>query len=150
MFFRNHNMMTAMGGNPQYYSSVPTSRPALNAQMLPVSNDEELTPVRMPETVTTGFVENEPYEFSLHYGRRAQPDVGGALNYAYENYGLPLVDVCGAFMVAKFPIPPIGSRPMMFYQTSPETSIGGLIPGQLISQPLLNPMDLGSGYDIYD
>jgi hypothetical protein len=111
---------------------------------------EQNPAVRYPEIITSGFYDNETQSFALHYGYREQPDLGGALNYAFENYGLPLNDVCGPWMVARWPISPIGSRPLAFYQTSPETSIGGLIPGQVISQPLLDPSNMGSGYDIYD
>ena len=99
--------------------------------------------------VTSGFNDDMEQGWSLHYGLRVQPDIGGALNFAYENYGLPLDNVCGAWMVARNPTMPIGSRPLAFFQNAPITGIGGLIPGQIIAQPLLDPDSPGSGYDIY-
>src|SRR5271165_3390016 len=156
MFFgRKRQMLPGAGQNPQYYEVHPSDRPAADnfvpqGQSRMGQEGEQHPSLRIPEVVTSGFYEDEDHQFHLSYGLRPQPDIGGALNYAYENYGLPLNNVAGPWMVARWPLPPIGSRPLGFYQTAPITSIGGLVPGQIISQPLLNPYDMGSGYDIYD
>lgn len=103
-----------------------------------------------PAVVTPGFDDcgcNDSAQ--LNYGFRQQPDVGGALNYAYENYGLPLVQPAGAFMVAKTPFRPFGAAPLQAWQVSVPTGLG-LVPGQVISQPLLNPQGPDSGFDIYN
>lgn len=103
-----------------------------------------------PAVVTPGFDDCGAHQSAqINYGLRAQPDLGGALNYAYENYGLPLVQPAGAWVVARTPFQPMGSKPLTVYPQATETSIGGLIPGQIISQPLLNPQGPDSGYDIY-
>lgn len=103
-----------------------------------------------PAVVTAGFDDCgcQP-SAQLNYGYRQQPDVGGALNYAYENYDLPLVQPAGPFMVARAPFRPMGSAPLQAWPVSVPTGIG-LIPGQVISQPLLNPQGPDSGYDIYN
>lgn len=103
-----------------------------------------------PAVVTPGFDDCGCENMAqLNYGLRQQPDVGGALNYAYENYGLPLVQPAGPFMVAQAPFRPFGSAPLQAWQVSMPTGIG-LIPGQVISQPLLNPQGPDSGFDIYN
>jgi hypothetical protein len=101
-----------------------------------------------PAVVTTGFDDTGASKFALSYGFRQQPDRGGALNYAYQNYGLPLYNVAGAFMVARHPSKPFGSMPLTYFPVSVPTGIG-TIPGQVISQPLLDPQGPGAGFDIY-
>lgn len=102
-----------------------------------------------PAIVTPGFDDCGCHESAqLNYGYRPQPDRGGGLNYAYENYGLPLQQPAGAFMVAQMPFRPFGSAPLQAWPTSVPTG-AGLFPGQVISQPLLNPQGPDSGYDIY-
>lgn len=140
--------MLVVGQNPQYFVNGGQTFPDDNTVTPQWAADEGLRG-RMPFTVTSGFWEDELHTFHLSYGYRQQPDMGGALDYAYENYGLPLNDVCGPFMVARHPTMPIGARPLAYYQTAPDTSIGGLIPGQVISQPLLDPRNPAAGYDIY-
>jgi hypothetical protein len=138
------NKLNNHPGNPQYFASVaPATYPGSNVAM------SHKRPKRSPATVTTGFDDTQYQAWALHYGFRTQPDVGGALNYAYELYGIPIDNVCGPWMVARHPTMPIGSRPMAFFQNAPLTSIGGLIPGQVIAQPLLDPNGPGSGYDVY-
>lgn len=151
MFFgRNRSAPVGLGQSPQYLPGEAPARKFPGADNnAPAWDGYNLAPVRIPETVTSGFDEHEPVDFQLHYTRKPQPDRGGALNYSYDLYGLPLGDVCGPWMVANAPYQPIGSRPLAYYQTAPLTSIGGLIPGQLISQPLLDPNGVESGYDIY-
>lgn len=104
-----------------------------------------------PAVVTSGFEDcgDQPFH-GLNYGFRDQPDRGGGLNYAYENYGLPLVQPAGAFMVARQPTRPFGAIPMQAWPAAVPTSLGGLVPGQMISQPLLNPQGPDSGFDIYN
>jgi hypothetical protein len=101
-----------------------------------------------PAVVTPGFEDCGDGSFVLSYGLRQQPDVGGALNYAYESYDLPLVQPAGAFMVALTPFKPLGSTTLQIWPTSVPTG-AGLFPGQVISQPLLNPQGPDSGFDIY-
>lgn len=101
-----------------------------------------------PAIVTPGFEDCGYPDPSLNYGYRPQPDVGGALNYAYENYGLPLQQPAGGFMVARSPTRPFGSTPMQAWQVMVPTG-AGLFPGQVYSQPLLNPQGPENGYDIY-
>lgn len=103
-----------------------------------------------PAVVTAGFDDCGLHpDATLNYGFRPQPDVGGALNYAYENYDLPLVQPAGPFMVARAPFRPMGSAPLQAWPVSVPTG-AGLFPGQMISQPLLNPQGPDSGYDIYN
>lgn len=103
-----------------------------------------------PAIVTAGFDDcGCDASAQLNYGLREQPDVGGALNYAYENYGLPLVQPAGAFQVARHPFHPIGAPSMQVWPVSVPTG-AGLFPGQVISQPLLNPQGPDTGYDIYN
>lgn len=103
-----------------------------------------------PAVVTAGFDDCGCQNAAqLNYGFRQQPDVGGALNYAFENYGLPLVQPAGPFMVARNPFSPIGAPSMQAWQVSVPTG-AGLFPGQVISQPLLNPQGPDTGYDIYN
>ena len=142
MLFKR-NKVVMHGGNPQYLPGTGAANDvavASNIKMKVASN---------PAVTTTGFDESDLDTYSLSYGNRSQPDVGGALNYAYENYGLPLNNVCGPYMVATHPTKPIGSQPVQYFQVAPVTSLGGLVPGQVISQPLLNPNDPYSGIDIY-
>lgn len=132
------------GSGPQY---LPGEAPA---QLNPGALNENIQfQPQGPETLTSGFIDSDIQNFHLSYGYRTQPDRGGALNYAYELYGLPLSDVCGPWTVARHPYKPIGSQPVAFFQTAVQTSIGGNIPGQVISQPLLDPNNPGAGYDIY-
>lgn len=100
-----------------------------------------------PAVVTPGFDESDA-DFVISYGFRQQPDRGGALNYAYESYELPHVQPAGAFMVAKSPFRPFGATPLQIWPSAVPTG-AGLFPGQVISQPLLNPQGPDSGYDIY-
>jgi hypothetical protein len=131
-------------GNPNYFKGVePGHTPR------PPGSRSNMNYARKEGTLSHGFEEDDVSHFTLHYGLRQQPDQGGALNYAYELYGLPLDNVCGSWMVARHPTRPLGSQPLAFFQLAPVTSIGGLVPGQFISQPLLNPDDPGSGFDIY-
>lgn len=116
----------------------------------PKDGPPNYVPVNHPAVVTPGFDDcGQINEAQLNYGLRPQPDRGGALNYAYENYDLPLVQPAGAFMVARAPFMPFGSMPLQAWPYSVPTGIG-LIPGQVISQPLLNPQGPDSGYDIYN
>jgi hypothetical protein len=131
------------GGNPQY---LPGEEPA---PWPPGSYNDKLRFQRHIATVTSGFHDDDVQPFHLAYAFKSQPDVGGALNYAYDLYGLPLNNVCGPWMVAENPTRPLGAAPVAFFHMAPVTSIGGLIPGQVISQPLLGPDNPGSGYDIY-
>lgn len=101
-----------------------------------------------PAVVTPGFSDCEA-DYTISYGLRAQPDRGGALNYAYESYELPLMQPAGAFMVASNPSRPLGATPLQVWPTAVPTG-EGLIPGQMISQPLLNPQGPDTGYDIYN
>lgn len=101
-----------------------------------------------PAIITAGFHEGDG-DYVLSYGLRAQPDVGGALNYAYESYDLPLSQPAGAFMVAATPFKPFGATPLQAWPTAVPTG-AGLFPGQVISQPLLNPQGPDNGYDIYN
>lgn len=135
-------------GNPQYTAGIaPGETPGNSAGS---HNDSiRVHSKRSAATITTGFDDDPNQMWAVHMGFRVQPDKGGALNYAYENYAVPIDNVCGPWMVARHPTMPIGSRPLAFFQTAPLTSIGGLIPGQMISQPLLDPDGPGSGYDIY-
>jgi hypothetical protein len=131
------------GTGPQYEPGVtpPAMRPGqFNAKINYKSTH--------PAVVTSGFDDSGATKFKLAYGFRQQPDRGGALNYAYLNYGLPLENVAGAFMVARQPSKPFGSMPLTYFPISVPTGIG-TIPGQVISQPLLNPQGPGSGFDIY-
>lgn len=100
--------------------------------------------------VTPGFEDCGAPSATLNYSLKSQPDVGGALNYSYDNYELPLQQPAGAFMVARAPFRPLGATPLQMWPVSVPTSVGGLIPGQVISQPLLNPQGPDSGYDIYN
>lgn len=148
----------AADGSPQYnYGVEPAGSAMADGFRAPYArpgyNDGPANYVEPnhPAVVTAGFDDcGCDNSAQLNYGFRAQPDRGGALNYAYENYGLPLVNVAGPFMVARAPFQPIGSPSLQAWQTAPVTSIGGLIPGQVISQPLLNPQGPDSGYDIYN
>lgn len=144
MFFKR-NKKVDHGTGPQY---LPGEAPA---QLNPGLLNENISYVShgRPEVVTAGFHDADIQDFHLSYGYRRQPDMGGALDYAYQLYGLPLINHCGPFMVARHPWQPLGSQPVAFFHTAVETSIGGLIPGQVISQPLLDPNNPGSGYDIY-
>jgi hypothetical protein len=131
------------GTGPQYEPGVrpPVLRPGqLNPNIRVKSSHKAV--------VTTGFDDSGATKFALSYGFRQQPDRGGALNYAYENYGLPLYNVAGAFMVARRPPNPFGSVALTYFPVSVPTGIG-TIPGQVISQPLLDPQGPGSGFDIY-
>ena len=132
------------GTGPQYEPGVkpPVLRPGQLNTKINVKSSH-------PAVVTTGFQDGKiPSKFMVSMGFRQQPDRGGALNYAYENYGLPLENVAGAFMVARHPPKPFGSMPLTYFPISVPTGIG-TIPGQVISQPLLNPQGPGSGFDIY-
>lgn len=129
-------------GNPQYNPGVTTE---VNPGQY---NPNIVAQLQHPAVVTSGFHDNEIQAFNLSYGLRQQPDLGGALNYAYENYGLPLTDILGAFMGARRTFLPFGSAPLAFFSQTVPTGIG-TIPGQFVGQPLLNPQGPGSGYDIY-
>jgi hypothetical protein len=105
-------------------------------------------PANHPAVVTNGFDDCGVPNADIHYSFKTQPDVGGALNYAYDNYALPLRQPGGAFMVARSPFRPFGSIPMQAWQIAVPTGIG-LIPGQIYSQPLINPQGPDTGIDIY-
>ncbi len=129
--------------NPQYNRGVAPAKPNPGSY-----NPDIVAQLQHPAVVTSGFHDNEIQNFHLSYGLRQQPDLGGALNYAYENYGLPLEDILGAFMGARHPFRIFGSQPLTYFNQSVPTGIG-TIPGQFIGQPLLNPQGPGAGYDIY-
>jgi hypothetical protein len=136
------------GVRPQYLPGVAPAGSMTQAGMHN-PNLQRHHHTRGPAVVTSGFDDSMEQQFHLSYGLRAQPDVGGALNFAFENYGIPLVQPGGAFMVARHPIPPIGNKPLAFYPQAVPTGLG-LVPGQMISQPLLNPQGPNAGIDIYD
>lgn len=84
----------------------------------------------------------------LHYTERAQPDLGGALNYSYDLYALPLGDVTGGFTATAHSfrtVTPASGQ----WQQAPITAMGGNITGIFVFQPLLNPYAEGSGLDVY-
>jgi hypothetical protein len=139
------------GGNPQF--AHPAS-PQYNKGVEPAGSARQdgFTNYKQPNhpaIVTSGFDDCGMPSASINYGYRSQPDRGGALNYAYENYGLPLENVAGPWMVARSPSKPLGSTPMQQWATMVPTG-AGLFPGQVISQPLLNPQGPDSGFDIYN
>jgi hypothetical protein len=153
------NPQFAHGSSPQY---MPGQEPAGSARQdgfkapyakaagTPSEGNPIYVPSNHPAVVTDGFDDcGCAPSAQINYGYRTQPDVGGALNYAYENYELPLVQPGGAFMVAKTPFRPLGAAPLQVWPVSVPTGIG-LIPGQVISQPLLNPQGPDTGYDIYN
>ena len=131
----------AIGYMPGFYVDSPQYVPGENVVAPKIGR------FRIPEEITSGIDESEPTAYNLHYTQRPQPDRGGALNFSYDLYGLPLNDVCGPWMVARSPTRPFGSFPTAFFQEAAVTNIGGLIPGQLQHQPLLDPNAPGSGYD---
>lgn len=98
--------------------------------------------------VTSGFDENEGHTVHLHYTERLQPDLGGALNFSYDLYALPLKNLTGGFMAARG-----GFRtttpPTAFFQQAPVTSLGGTVSGSFAFQPLLDPTN-PAGFDIND
>lgn len=152
------NPQFSHASSPQYNAGVTpggtAAREGLKAPYVrpgsPGDGSPNYVPVDHPAVVTEGFDDSGAHlSAQLNYGLRAQPDVGGALNYAYENYGLPLVQPAGPFMVARQPFRPFGSLPLQAWPVAVPTG-AGLIPGQLISQPLLNPQGPDSGYDIYN
>jgi len=139
------------GGNPQYETGVePAGSARQPGAFQPGSYNGAMEYVvpNHPAVVTPGFDDCGCDTFALHYSEKRQPDIGGALNFSYDNYGLPLVQPGGAFMVARMPFMPIGSPAMQAWPVSVPTG-AGLFPGQMISQPLLNPQGPNSGYDIY-
>ena len=137
------------GGNPQYLSKdAGVSRMSRNGNY-PGSHNPNFKIRTAKTSLNEGLHEGETAKFELHYQHREQPDLGGALDYAYCNYGLPLDNVAGPWMVARRPFRPYGSPPLAFFAVQVPTSVGGLIPGQIISQPLLDPRGPGYGYDIY-
>lgn len=132
-----------------FSKKVPIS-PGPNPQLYPGENVMNKPPpvmVKVPGVLTDGFNDSEEQQAHLHYTERAQPDLGGALNFSYDLYQLPLVEPAGPWMVARHPTKPLGSFPTAFFQEAVVTSIGGLIPGQFIHQPLLDPNAPGSGFD---
>jgi hypothetical protein len=138
-------------GNPQYEVGVEPAGSAKQSGFQPGSYNGRMQYKRPthPAVVTPGFDDcGCDASAQLNYGLRQQPDRGGALNYAYENYGLPLQQPAGAYMVAFRPFRPLGSTPLQPWPISVPTGIG-LIPGQVISQPLLNPQGPDTGFDIY-
>ena len=144
MLFGRRKRLDAHGGSPQYLAGeAPATRPPGSASEL------IMLAAHGPAVVTEGFHDNAVQPFALHYSFKEQPDLGGALNYSYDLYGLPLDNTCGPWMVATHPTRPLGSAPLAFFHVAPITSIGGLIPGQVISQPLLSPDNPGAGYGIY-
>jgi hypothetical protein len=98
--------------------------------------------------VTYGFDDNELHSVHLHYTERAQPDLGGALNYSYDLYALPLQDVVGPFVAAGTYFRTVQQVPA-FFQQAPETGMGGTFTGSFAFQPLLDPNN-PSGFDIND
>jgi hypothetical protein len=130
-------------GNPNYNPGEAPGR--INPGQY---NDNIRVQAKHAAVVTTGFDDSDYQAFKLHYSFREQPDRGGALNYAYDTYGLPLNNVAGPFMVARHPWRVFGSQPLQYFPISVPTGIG-TIPGQVISQPLLDPQGYGAGFDIY-
>lgn len=98
--------------------------------------------------VTDGFDENMNDVVHLHYTERAQPDLGGALNYSYDLYALPLGNVTGAFTAVAHSFQTVAQASGQ-WQQAPITASGGNVTGIFHFQPLLNPFGEGSGYDIY-
>lgn len=101
-----------------------------------------------PVVLTSGFDHNPNDTLVLHYTERAQPDLGGALNYSYDLYALPLGDITGGFTaVARSfrTVTPASGQ----WQQAPITAMGGNITGIFHFQPLLDPFSAGNGYDIY-
>jgi hypothetical protein len=137
-------------GSPQYFVGVEPAGSAKQSGFRPGSYNAGMNFVRPthPAVVTPGFDDSHCQDWALHYTERQQPDRGGALNFSYDLYGLPLVQPSGAFMTARTPFMPIGSVPMQQWPVSVPTG-AGLFPGQVISQPLLNPQGPSDGYDIY-
>ena len=132
-----------VGYNPGFYRSSPQWYPGENIN----TRNPTQNLIVVPETITDGINEDPNQQARLHYTFKPQPDIGGALNYSYDLYQLPLNNVCGPWMVAQHPTKPLGSNPTAFFQEAPVTSIGGLIPGQVVHQPLLDPNSPGSGFD---
>lgn len=142
-------------GSPQYFNGVEPAGSAqvdgFRAPYVRPGQDQTRNPNYVipnhPAVVTPGFNDCEA-DYTISYGLRSQPDRGGALNYAYESYELPLQQPAGAFMVAMNPTRPLGATPLQIWPSAVPTG-AGLFPGQVISQPLLNPQGPDTGYDIY-
>lgn len=151
MIFARAKQINLHPGNPQYFAGeAPGGLSGIiqGPGHPPSATNQEINYKKFHSTLNSGFASTAT-DSAMRYGYRKQPDVGGALDFAFLNYQLPLDNQCGWWMVARHPTRPIGSVPLAFFQMAPVTSIGGLIPGQVISQPLLDPNGYGSGYDIY-
>lgn len=106
------------------------------------------TPQLHNAIVTSGFDDNEAHTVHLHYTERLQPDLGGARNFSYDLYALPLQNVGGQFMIARDGFRTM-TAPTAFFQQAPITSLGGTVTGSFAFQPLLDPSN-PAGFDIND
>lgn len=98
--------------------------------------------------VTSGFDDNELHTVHLHYTERAQPDLGGALNFSYDLYALPLQDILGPFMGAREQFRTV-TPVTAYFQQAPLTGMGGTFVGTFVFQPLLDPNN-PNGFDMSD
>jgi hypothetical protein len=99
--------------------------------------------------VTSGFDDNELHTVQLHYTERQQPDLGGALNFSYDLYAIPITDILGPFVGAAGgfrTVAPVTA----YFQQAPITGMGGTFVGTFAFQPLLDPNNPGNGFDIND
>lgn len=98
--------------------------------------------------VTAGFDDNELHTVQLHYTERQQPDLGGALNYSYDLYALPLQNVLGPYVGARSEFRTV-TPVTAYFQQAPVTGMGGTFVGTFAFQPLLDPNN-PNGFDVND
>lgn len=98
--------------------------------------------------VTTGFDDDPAHTVHLHFSERVQPDLGGALNFSYDLYALPLYNVGGPYMIAKSGFRTV-TPPTAFFQQAPTTGMGGTFVGTFAYQPLLDPSN-PAAFDVND
>ena len=99
--------------------------------------------------VTSGFDDNELHTVQLHYTEHVQPDLGGALNFSYDLYAIPLTDIVGPYVAAAGgfrTVAPVTA----YFQQAPITGMGGTFVGTFAFQPLLDPNNPGNGFDVND
>ena len=82
--------------------------------------------------------------YTNHYGLTAQP-TPGAMAYAYESLALVPYPPSGPSVATRTPIRPT-SKPMYVMQSVPLAGYGGIVAGQMITQPLFNPYGGYSGF----
>ena len=94
---------------------------------------------------TEGHRMNNPARFAdiwkdgFHHWTRKEQPTPGALAYAFESLGLVEFTPIGAGVAQRVQLRPLAAQSYLPAQLLPLQGLGGIVAGQVITQPLIDP-----------